>query len=67
MDLVEARARKRVTQWDIRNRTGICQTKISLIERGHVTPSDEEKALIAKTLGFHVDDIDWQQHKLGDS
>jgi len=61
MDLVEARARKRVTQWDIRKRTGICQTKVSLIERGYVCPTDKEKKVIAQALGFTVDEIEWDE------
>jgi DNA-binding XRE family transcriptional regulator len=60
MDLTTARAMKRKTQWDIRKQTGIHQSKISLIERGYVAPIDAEKALIARILGFHVDEIDWQ-------
>ena len=57
MDLTTARAMKRQTQWDIRKKTGIHQSKISLIERGYVTPSDNEKSLIARILGFQVDEI----------
>jgi len=36
MDLVEAKVKKRKTQWDIRKQTGIHQSKIGLIERGYV-------------------------------
>lgn len=61
MDLVEARARKRITQWDIRKQTGICQTKVSLIERGYVRPSDREKEAIAQALGLAVEEIEWDK------
>jgi transcriptional regulator with XRE-family HTH domain len=59
MYLFEARARKRFTQWDIRLATGIHQSKLSLIERGYVTPSDEEKEALAGALGVAVDEIQW--------
>ena len=57
MNLNEARARKRFTQWDIRKATGIHQTKVSLIERGYVEPSEAEKAAIAGALGVDVNEI----------
>jgi len=63
MNLFEARARKRTTQWDLRKRTGIHQSKISLIERGYVIPSDEEKRQIASALGFGVAEISWTNEK----
>lgn len=59
MNLTEARFHKKITQWDLRLRTGINQTKISLIERGYVFPRDEEKQKLAKALGMSVDQIDW--------
>jgi len=57
MDLFEARARKRLTQWDIRKATGIHQSKVSLIERGYIQPTEEEKKLLAEVLGLPVDHI----------
>jgi len=60
MNLFEARAKKRKTQWDLRKETGIHQSKISLIEHGYVKPSETEKLAIASALGFHVDEIDWR-------
>jgi|WetSurMetagenome_2_1015567.scaffolds.fasta_scaffold13185_5 DNA-binding XRE family transcriptional regulator len=57
MDLFEARAKRRTTQWDLRQKTGIHQSKISLIERGYVIPSPLEKMKIAKALGYKVQDI----------
>jgi transcriptional regulator with XRE-family HTH domain len=59
MDLAEARFHKKMTQWDLKARTGISQTKISLIERGFVPARDEEKARLAKALGMRADQIDW--------
>jgi DNA-binding XRE family transcriptional regulator len=59
MDITEARFKKRLTQWDLRIKTGISQTKISLIERGYVDPHEEEKQKIAKALGLRVDQITW--------
>ncbi|MCF8051569.1 MAG: helix-turn-helix transcriptional regulator [Desulfobacterales bacterium] len=61
MNLREARMKRQVTQWDLRLRAGINQSKVSLIERGYVQPSEEEKAAIAKALGLRVDEIEWAQ------
>jgi DNA-binding XRE family transcriptional regulator len=63
MDIIEARARKRKNQWDVRLSTGIHQSRISLIENGYVEPTDKEKALIAKALGFDVDEIEWTKSR----
>ena len=51
MDLKTLRTSKRITQWDLRNKTGISQTKICLIERGYIEPRTEEKKKIATALG----------------
>ena len=59
MTLAEARFYKKVTQWDLRLRTGINQTKISLIERGYVTPRYSEMEKLAQALGVTVEQIDW--------
>lgn len=61
MNLFEARARQRATQWDLRRETGIHQSKISLIERGYVEPSPAEKSMLAAALGMAVDEIQWEQ------
>lgn len=65
MDLVEARARRRKTQWDLRRTTGIHQSKISLIERGYVDASEEEKEKIAAALEFGVAEINWDSGLCG--
>ena len=59
MDLFEARAKKRKTQWALAEGIGKSQSKISLIECGYVTPSEKEKSAIAKELGFKPDEIEW--------
>ena len=59
MNLYEARAKKRQTQWDLKKKTGINQTKISLIERGYVAATEGEKESIARALGFNAQEIDW--------
>ena len=59
MDLVEVRVKRRKTQWEISRLTGINQTKLSLIENGYVSPSDEEKQKIAKALEFGLEEIDY--------
>ncbi len=57
MDMIEARFKSRMTQWDLALRTGISQAKISLIERGYVVPSDEDKRKISEALGYRDDEI----------
>ncbi len=61
MRLPEARARHRVTQWDLKMKTGIHQSRVSLIERGYIDPSPDEKAKIAEALGLGVSDIQWNE------
>lgn len=39
------------SQWDVTNGTGISQTKICLIEKGHVRATEAERAQIAAFLG----------------
>ena len=45
------------SQWILSNSTSIPQSRISLIERGHVDPSLREKEKIVKALGVRLDDI----------
>jgi cyanate lyase len=61
MDILEARFKKRVTQWDLRIWTGINQTKISLAERGYVQLTEREKKKIAEALGMRTDEISWPE------
>jgi transcriptional regulator with XRE-family HTH domain len=61
MDLITLRAKLRKTQWDLKVLTGIHQSKLSLIERGYIEPSKQEKELIARALGFSENEIDWPE------
>ncbi|MFZ2445857.1 MAG: helix-turn-helix transcriptional regulator [Syntrophobacteraceae bacterium] len=61
MDLAEARFKSRITQWQLAMKVSVSQTKISLIERGYIAPSDEEKAQIAAALGLKTDQISWNR------
>jgi ribosome-binding protein aMBF1 (putative translation factor) len=61
MDLKEARFKKGISQWGLRMQTGINQTKICLIEKGYVTPTDEEKGILAKALGVEAPEIIWPE------
>ena len=57
MTLREARFFKGLNQWDISVKTGIPQSKLSLIERGYIDPKEEEKRKIAKVLGCKVTEM----------
>jgi len=57
MRLREERFKRNLTQWDLRIRTGIHQSKISLFERGYIRPNTEEMKRIAKALGCRVIDV----------
>ena len=51
------RAEKGITQFDLRIKTGINQSKISLAENGYIELRDDEKEKIAKALNCKVTDI----------
>ena len=55
--LYETRVLKRVSQYVIALKTGIQQSRISLIQNGLVMPREEEKKKIAKALGVKVQDL----------
>ena len=57
MTLREARFFKRLTQCDVSIKTKIPQTKISLIERGYVEASENEKKALSKALGVPVSEL----------
>ena len=59
MNLREIRFKKRKTQYDICKFSGVSQSKISLIERGYVSPTRKEKLAIAKAVGVDSKDIVW--------
>ena len=48
---------RRITQFDIRLKTGIHQSKISLIENGYYPPTIEEKKKIAKVFNCKPDEL----------
>ena len=57
MNLREARFKRNLTQFDLRLKTGISQTKISHFERGYLVPREDEKKRIFEALG--VNDLDF--------
>lgn len=57
MNLKEKRFFKGFNQYDISLKTGIPQSKISLIERGYVNPKPDEKQKIAEALGCRVSEV----------
>jgi len=59
----QARVIKKLTQWDIRKKTGIHQSKLSLIENGYVMPTKKEKELISEVVGIPIDEIEWSKSK----
>lgn len=48
---------KGLTQYDIVARTGIHQSKLSLLENGYAVPSLREKKAIAEALGMNPDEL----------
>tara|TARA_B100001964_G_C13669958_1_gene352851 strand:+ start:303 stop:500 length:198 start_codon:yes stop_codon:yes gene_type:complete len=57
MNIKEARFYAGLSQYDIALKTGIPQSRISLIERGYFNPSDEEKKKISKVLRHKTEDL----------
>jgi transcriptional regulator with XRE-family HTH domain len=55
--LRDVRVLKRVTQFELRLRTGIHQAKISMIENGLVDARDDEREKFAEALGCRVRDL----------
>lgn len=41
---------RRLTQYELSNKAGVCQPRISLIESGHVQPSPREKVALSRAL-----------------
>ena len=63
MNLKIVRISKNIVQWDLAKATGISQSKISLIERGQITPTDEEMSTIAKALDVSPGEIEWASQR----
>jgi len=55
--LYRTRVLQRVSQYVIALKTGIQQSRISLIENALIQPKEEEKKKIAKALGVPVQDL----------
>jgi len=55
--LREKRFFKEMSIYDLSVKTGINPARISLMERGYKTPTEEEKKKIAKALGCEVPEI----------
>jgi predicted transcriptional regulator len=50
---LEIERRKRfLSQWELARRTGIVQPRLSLIERGYVSPKPKEVEAICNSLGI---------------
>ena len=60
-ELYEKRVLSRLNQYDICTRARIPQSTYSLLERGYLVPSDEQRKRLARALGCRVDDIDWEK------
>jgi transcriptional regulator with XRE-family HTH domain len=53
------REQKKLSQWDLAVRAGVSQTWVSLVERGYVRPSEDQREQVAKALGMQADEIQW--------
>jgi len=65
MNLREARFERRLTQFDLRLKTGIHQSKISNFEQGYIEPTEIEKKKLSKALAVKLSDIDWSGERYG--
>jgi transcriptional regulator with XRE-family HTH domain len=55
--LREARVVKRITQFDLRIKTGFSQTMISYWERGLLQPREDQKKKLASALGMNIREV----------
>lgn len=51
------RLKQRISQWDMANKTGILQSRISLIENNHVIPKENELKQISKALEIPTNEL----------
>jgi transcriptional regulator with XRE-family HTH domain len=51
------RVLRQMSLYDIRARTGISVSKLSLVERGIERPSEDEKRRLAKALGVQIHEL----------
>ncbi len=56
-NLKVARASRGFSQYELAFKTGICQTMLSLFERGYYQPTQEQAQRIARALEVQVDQI----------
>ncbi len=61
MQIRVIRAIKRMSQYDLQKKANIPQPKISLIERGYIKPTEDEKTAVAMALGVSVHDVEWEK------
>lgn len=57
---------RQMSLYDVRARTGISVSKLSLIERGIEKASEDEKRRLAKSLGLRVEDLWSVNHRKTD-
>lgn len=48
---------RQFTLYDLRAKTGISVSKLSLVERGIEQPHDEEKKRLARALGLRMEEL----------
>ncbi len=60
MTLKEARFRRGFAQFDLRVKTGIHQSKISLFETGRMTPRKDEIEKLTKALGLNPGELEFK-------
>lgn len=58
MNLRELRFHRKLSQWDVSVLSGIPQPKISLIERGYITPQDKELKIFSSIFNVNPNEID---------
>ena len=56
-NLRRERILRQLSLYDVRERTGISVSKLSLIERGIEPPNEEDKKRLALALGVRVQDL----------
>jgi transcriptional regulator with XRE-family HTH domain len=59
LSLREIRFRRGASQYSIQRDSGVHQSRVSLIERGLVKPTDKEMGAIAQALGVDQRFIAW--------
>jgi transcriptional regulator with XRE-family HTH domain len=64
MTLKEAQLKKNLTQFDLRIKSGIHQSKISLIENGFIRPSPEEIERLCKALMIEKDVLQFCEREI---